>query len=246
MAEPPQADTSRPGLSPAQELVERARGLAGVLEIRTDTFAARERAAYHIMSHLLAMPTVREFSKRHDYGNEVLRNTGILFPPEDGRNTGFISAVGGQVIQMQEFPFWFSHLTMSNEKLADDYHMVTAIIEGMSWIGWGPLAPGGAGARSALAAGQKALDSGARAVATQAVRGFASGATKAVTGGFSGPVAIAWVIGEFALTAMKERQILLKRELDRRFSEGTLSVETYRKALGDSATLPYVYFARVR
>lgn len=245
MAGPVPTPQSRPGLSPAQEVVERARGLAGVLAIPTITFAGRERRAYLVMAHLLSMPAIREFAKRHDYGNEILKNADLLLPLANQANSAFIGLVGARVIEMQEFPFWFTHLTMPNDKLVSEYRMVTAILYGMSWIGIGPIAVVPSAAKAAIASGQKVAASGARAVLMESAQGFVSGAGKAVTGGLGGGLAVAWVVGVLAATAMKDRQTMLKRELDRRFAEGELSADLYRAAVGSDSTLPYVYFTRV-
>jgi len=242
----PEPPTLNRGLSPQQELVERSRGLVKILIVRADTFAGKEAAAYHIMSHLLAMPTIREQSRRHSYGNEILGNASLLFPPDGSGYNPFIKAIDTVVIEMQEFPFWFSHITMSNEKLGSEYHLVTAILGGMSWVGMGPIAVVPAGAKAAMVAAQKAVPRTASSMLMQGAKGFASGATKSVTGGLGGRLAVVWIIGVAAATAMKDRQTMLKREIDRRFSEGLLSAELYRRAIGDDATLPYVYFSKVR
>lgn len=232
------------GLSPVEEVVERARQLAAVLEIPISTFAGHEYRAYHLMSHLLAVPTIRDLGKRNLYINEMLRNVGKLFPPHIAKSAQFIGVFGQKAAVMQTFPFWFSHLSVNNSQLVSDYRMTTNVLWGMGLVGMAPLSIGAPGFIEALKQYRNPAELRTRVLA--ATRGFAKGTMESVTGGIGRNLSLVWVIGTVIAEGMKNRQALLAAEVGRRFSEGRLSPQELRQALGDDAALPYRYFHPVR
>lgn len=232
------------GLSPVEEVVERARQLAAVLEIPASTFAGHEYRAYHLMSHLLAVPTIRDLGQRNRYINELLQNVGRLFPPHISKSAQFIGVFGQKAAIMQTFPFWFTHLSMSNAQLVSDYRMTTNVLWGMGVVGITPLGIGAPGFLEAVKQYRNPGELRTRVLA--ATRGFAKGTMESVTGGIGRRLGMVWVIGAFVAEGMQDRQALLAAEVGRRFADGRLSPQELRQALGDGAALPYRYFHQVR
>ena len=147
---------------------------------------------------------------------------------------------------MQTFPAWFTHLTNSNEQIVQEYRMVSTILKGMGYVGIAPIALAGPAMQGMIKGGREAARGGVRAVISGAARGGATNALQSVTGGLGPRLGLVWVIGSIAAQGMQERQQLLADELVRRFNEGRVSIELYRRAMGDDAVLPYVYYYRVR
>ena len=100
----------------------RALSIARVLDIPPGTFAGRDRPAYLVMSHLAAMPSIIDRTRRHTYGNEILQNADAL---------------------MQELPAWYSALTKSNAAIVNDYLNLKLITSGMEMAGLGSLGVAG-------------------------------------------------------------------------------------------------------
>lgn len=249
MAEPTQSTMMDVRPIMAAELKARAAQLASILGIKSGTYGDKDAEAYQIMGHLAAMPTVKDFGRRRQYGNEILMNAARSFPPSSAEGGLFHSEVERLVAEMQEFPAWFSTLTSSNDDLVENYVTLTRVLDAMKWLGWGGLGTAsGKVARGALTEMDKALAkrAGARAVAGGAVRGAGSGAAKLVTGGLATRTGIfVWAVGEFAYQALLPQQAQLAQEITRRYQEGRLSAQLYQRAFGSETPPPTRYFFKV-
>ena len=253
MAEPSASPPLMAGAGPPplpQEMQARAKQLGSILGIPASTFAGKEMPAYQIMSHLAAMPTVKDNGRRHAYGNEVLGNLNKLLPIDDPENQPFYGRVAPLVGQMQEFPAWFANFAKSNEELVNDYVLLDTILTGMAYAGLPSFAAAGLGksaiSKGVIGAARKYEGRGALAgmdLAAGMGKAGMAGARTALTGGFAtSPFAVVWLIGAATATALTIQQNEIKAEIVRRFQNRTLSSELYQKALGTLSPLPQQYF----
>lgn len=231
----------------AQEIRHRAIGLARVLAIPSDSFTARERQAYLVMSHLAAMPTIGDHARRRAYGNEILQNSNQLLPIDQPQNGQFSAHLRSHVIMMQEFPAWYSTLTKSSEELVNDYKLLKLMTWAMKNIGMGGLPGfGGAAVKGGIKGAQGAVAGGARAASAAGARGAMTGALGSVTGGLAGGLMIAWVIGSVAYVTLEARLKELGDAITQRYQEQRLSEDQYQECFGKDVALPQHYFYLVR
>jgi hypothetical protein len=112
-------------------------------------------AALSTLSCLYAMPAIQEHDERRRYGNQILQSTLAFFTPSDGpKSVAFFGLVSGIVIEMQEFPSWFTALSQSPEELVGRYQFVVRGLEVLAFlgIGTGTLGAFSAGIKEALKA----------------------------------------------------------------------------------------------
>ncbi len=229
-----------------EETRTRARQLASILTIPPNSFDGRDRAALEIMSHLGAMPVIKDFAQRHQYGNEVLQNTNKAFP-YDLPDTGiFYAKIQGLVITMQEFPVWYHNLTASNTDLVENYLVVSLLLKGMSIAGLTGLAGVGASFAGKIVQSVPGTIEKSGMSGAALVRGGAAAVGKTVRGGLAGAGATGfvavWLVGQAAATILQTEQSEMKKEIIRRYQENRLPVELYRRALGDDLPPPQRYF----
>jgi hypothetical protein len=118
--------------------IARLRNLCRIFRIDPDTTESNPAAAFTVVSMLYAMPAIADHAKRHDYGNRILQGTQPYFTPSDGPNAvRFFSYVQGLVIEIQEFPSWFSELTRSPEELVSEYRRLKWAVTALQIIGIG-------------------------------------------------------------------------------------------------------------
>ena len=169
--------------TPNEEIRARAAGIARILNIPS-TAIANASNAYHIMSHLAAMPTLADHGRRRDYGNEILANSNRLMPISQPEYAPFNGYLRGLVVTMQEFPKWYTILTKASEALVDDYILVSNMLIGMGWLGLGGLGAVGSVVKSGIK-GATAASGGIRAVTGAALRGVGAGVVNTATAGLS-------------------------------------------------------------
>ena len=236
----------RAPLSP--ELIHRrALSIARVLDFPPGTFAGRDERAYLIMSHLAAMPTIGDKSRRHSYGTEVLQNANTLMPDSQPQNRHFNFLLRSHVALMQELPAWYTALTKSNTAIVEDYLNLKLITGGMELAGMGSLgvaAVTSGAATSGIAAAKNV--SGARQAVNAFARGAATGARNTVTGGMAGGMAIIWVVGSVAYVALQARMTELGHEITRRYQAHSLPAALYQKAFGEDVPMPEQFPGRAR
>lgn len=228
-----------------QQVRRRALAIARVLKIQPTSYAGRERQAYHIMSHLAGMPTVRNKARRRGYGIEVLENAAKLMPQDHPQNGQFHWRIRELVISMQEFPAWYAILRKDNQSLVNDYLNLRLIVGGMSLVGLGGLTGIlGDVAKGALAGGQRSTTAGTGRFGN-VVRGGLGGARGAATGGLAGTLGLVWVVGSVAYVAIEQNMIDVGNEITRRYQEQKMPVELYQKAFGEDVPVPEQFLTRV-
>jgi hypothetical protein len=128
--------------------IARLRNLCSIFRINPGATETNPAAALTTMSMLYSMPAFSNHAKRRDYGNRILQGTQPYFTPSDGPNAvRFFSYVQGLVIEIQEFPSWFTELAASPEELVSEYRRLSRAVSILKFIGIGA----GTGAISAAA-----------------------------------------------------------------------------------------------
>jgi hypothetical protein len=85
---------------------------------------------------LYAMPAIADHAKRRNFGIQILQSTLPYFTKSDGPNAErFFSYVQGLVIEIQEFPAWFSELAASPEELVREYQRLDRAVFALKFIG---------------------------------------------------------------------------------------------------------------
>lgn len=216
---------------------QRLINVCNALKIPLETTKDDEAAALAIVSHLYAMPTIKEKSKRRDYGNSILQNAGAHF----GANSRFVSAVGSVVIMMQEFPAWYDDFNKSASELAEQYQDLERTVYWLEFIGIGAgsgaLAAGLGKFAETGSAKEGAKKLGSRLAGKGAIlegiekRLVARGLT-----GVAGVAGAVVVIGGTAayFSALQEME-QIKSIMIHKFQNGEASDEDYRKVFGNDS-----------
>jgi hypothetical protein len=133
----------------------RLRNLCFLFRIPIECTQDNPPAALSTLSYLYAMPAISDHAKRRQFGNDILQSTRAHFMPSDGpRASEFFARVQGLVIEMQEFPAWFSELSQSPEDLVRAYQRWALVIGALKFIGIGAGSSAiAAGIKEALKAG---------------------------------------------------------------------------------------------
>lgn len=226
----------------AIEIRQRGRQLARLLDFDPSSFNSRDEAALLILARLAIMPLERDHDRRPAYGNEIMSNADRILPSTEPANTAFWQSLRTQVILMQEFPDWYHKFSDNNNELVRAYWWLNLEINVLGWLGMGSLAsPSGGIVRGGLQGGLQASGRGLSAVVGGGARGAATGAVRSATGGFGPRLAAVWIIGSVLYLGGRQERDAMRRELQRRYSEGRLSEEDLRRALDDDEPLPASY-----
>ena len=119
----------------------RLRNLCRLFSVNLASTEYNPAAAFSILSTLYSMPAVKKHDERRRYGNDILQSTRGYFGPTDGPEAAqFFGKVSSLVIEIQEFPDWFSDLTASPEDLVLKYKILAWVTFGLRVIGVGATA----------------------------------------------------------------------------------------------------------
>lgn len=121
----------------------RLKNLCAVFKIPLSDCAASPEAALALLSHLYAMPLIKNKNDRHNYGNQILANTQGHF----ASNSNFVGRLGTHVIMMQELPAWYQNLNKSTDVLVEQYLDIERTVNFLNKVGYGSA--GGAAAAGA-------------------------------------------------------------------------------------------------
>jgi hypothetical protein len=116
----------------------RLRNLCLLFRVPVECTEDNPPAALSTLSYAYGMPAIAEHAKRRQYGNEILQSTRAHFMPSDGpRASEFFGRVQALVIEMQEFPSWYSELSQSPEDLVRAYQRWALVVGALRFIGIG-------------------------------------------------------------------------------------------------------------
>lgn len=133
------------------EMVKRSENLCKIFGIPPAAVGEHADKAAVILNALYGMPLIEEKPKRSKFGNDLLASTRSAFR----ENSDFVFGVGRNVIMMQEFPYFYEHLSLTTAKLVDRYVDLERLVACLTILGFSTTA----GAGAAVAAGAaKALE----------------------------------------------------------------------------------------
>jgi hypothetical protein len=211
---------------------QRLKNLGAIFNIRPQAYEADPDLV--LLSHLYAMPLIKDHAKRRNYGNQILGNTAGHFDS----NSEFVGRLGGHVIEMQEFPHWYDNLNKPTAVLVEQYKDIERTVYWLNKAGWGG-AGGAAGAGVAEylkkgSVGDAAKKVGARVIGKGAIAEalqtrFATRLPKAA--GVAGVVIIA--AGSIAYYSGLQQMEDIKKILLHRFQGGDMTDEQFRRVFGD-------------
>lgn len=189
--------------------------------------------AYQLLIHLYGMPLLRVQPERHTYGNDILGATRDYFETY----SPFVLRLGGVVIMMQEFPYYFTNLNLSTDKLVAKYKSIELQNSILKKLGFGGVSgAGAAGLAEAIKKGS--VTEGAKKFATRAA---GQGALQeAIVGRFGaiapkvvGAVGVVFIIGGTVAYYSGEQQLAEMRAiLMHRFQKGDMTQDQYRDVFG--------------
>jgi hypothetical protein len=118
----------------------RLRNLCLLFRIPIEYTGDNPAAALSTVTYLYGMPAIADHGERRRYGNDILQSTSAFFVPSLGpRATAFFGRVQTLVIEMQEFPGWFSELSQSPEELVRTYWRWRYVRNALRFIGVGAI-----------------------------------------------------------------------------------------------------------
>lgn len=211
----------------------RLKNLCAVFKIPLSDCAASPEAALALLSHLYAMPLIKNKNDRHNYGNQILANTQGHF----ASNSNFVGRLGTHVIMMQELPAWYQNLNKSTDVLVEQYLDIERTVNFLNKVGYGSA--GGAAAAGAAEMIKKGTVK--EAAKKTAERFVGKGAIQeAIVGriGQRAASAAPWVGaiiivgGNLAYHGGLEQMEEIKNILRDRFQKGDMTNEQYKKVFG--------------
>jgi hypothetical protein len=215
----------------------RLKNLCTIFSIPLSSTSDNEAAGLAILSHLYAMPAIKEKPKRREYGNQILQNAGKYF----GSSSVFVGTVGAQVIMMQEFPVYYARLGKSSSALAQEYRDLENTVYWLKWAGFGSATTGIGGAATKKLIESGSIKDGAKEALKKAVgKGGVVDAATARAGarfpkgaraaGVAGAVAIA--LGTLAYYNCIEEMEKVKTVMLDRYQRGEASDEDFKTVFG--------------
>jgi hypothetical protein len=213
---------------------QRLVNLCRIFNIRITATEPDTDLALAILSHLYAMPLIKDRNKRTNYGNQILQNTRGHFEPY----SEFVGRVGTHMAMMQVVPHWYANLSKSTAELVEQYKDIERCVYWLNKAGWGGA--GGAAAAgvaeyikegSVKAGAKKAANRviGKGAIAEALEKRYAAKLPKAA--GVAGVVLIAG--GTIAYYGGLQAMEDIKAILIDRFQKGDMTDEQYRRVFGD-------------
>jgi hypothetical protein len=96
------------------------------------------------------MPLIKNSAKRRNCGNQILGNTADHFDS----NSEFVGRLGGQVIEIREFPHWYANFNKFTPVLVEMYKDLEHAVRWLNAIGIGAVgSAGGAGVAETIKSG---------------------------------------------------------------------------------------------
>jgi len=213
---------------------QRLKNLGAIFNMRQSAFEPDPDLALALLSHLYAMPLIKDKAKRRNYGNQILGNTSGHFEPY----SEFVGRLGSHVIQMQEFPQWYDNLNKPTAVLVEQYKDIERTVYWLGKAGWGGVGSAGG---AALAEGIKkgtigdaAKKGAARVLGKGAIAEALEGRYASRLGkgaGVAGVVIIA--AGTIAYYSGLQQMEDIKEILLHRFQNNEMTDEQYRRVFGN-------------